>query len=79
MFYCERCRAGFNAAATSTAMACPRCRAKGIYSPLTLELFKPAAIRGSGRYAPAAPGLTSASSPPLHGLRDRGSPGASGK
>ncbi len=47
MFYCERCGTNFNAAA-GAAQVCPRCRAEGIYSPLTFKLFDPAVTRGIG-------------------------------
>lgn len=43
MFYCERCGTRFNAAAATSALACPRCRTKdGVFSALTFELYDPA-------------------------------------
>jgi hypothetical protein len=57
MFYCERCGTSFNAAAAGMPMACPRCRGRdGVYSPLTFQLFDPAARRlrrkGAGEAKP---------------------------
>jgi hypothetical protein len=41
MFYCERCGTRFNAGAASSALVCPRCRAKdGVFSPLTFQIFE---------------------------------------
>lgn len=45
MFVCERCRTRFNAGAATSALNCPRCRAKGLFSPLTFETFGTHALR----------------------------------
>ena len=40
MFRCERCGTGFNPTVASAYESCPRCRAHGVTSKLSMRLFE---------------------------------------